>query len=403
MNRFGNSWQQQVDIKLDRILNDLDFVKNRSAVYLGRNEALTYLADETPIFVNTDDFGCPLNCINGGQYEEDNFSVLLSFRKPGLSMLDVGANLGIYSLRLAKYARKDNIYCFEPNPRIRKLLSRSVFLNGYNDRILIYPYAASDRESVAFLNVPAEHAGGASLEGAGGHALGLQVDVRRIDDLLPESCACGLIKLDVEDHELHALRGMRAILERSSNAVVMFEKLGQYSGTERELLDFFSGLGWSIYAIKGRKLIQTDYSLFAASNGYFIASLPSVVNEEGLSRDFFYIYPDDLNVIEGSVVAGMLQLDKPIHAGSVVFHGPYWSMPRGDYRITMTGKVNSDFALDICERFRYKVHVVEMGPEKMEAELAIHRDLVKFELVMRPVKDGNFNCSFGAIKIEKLG
>lgn len=398
-----NAWEKNVDIKLDRILNDIEFIKNRAAIYLGRNEALTYLADETPIFINTDDFGCPLNFINGGQYEEDYFRVFLSFRKPGLPMLDIGANLGVYSLRMASYMRRDSIYSFEPIPRIRNLFSRSAFLNGFSGRIKIYPYAVSDKEGVATLTVPDEHAGGASLEGVGGDASGISVDVKRLDDLFPEDLICGLVKLDVEGHELLALRGMRGILARSMNAIVMFEKLAVNSGIEGELYEYFQQLGWCIYLINGRSLLKADLSTFTATGGYFIAAFPSVVNEEGLNRDFFHIYPSDLNVIEGSVNSGILQVDKKISAGSVVFHGPYWWLPRGYYRMTINGKVESKFTLDICERFGYKTNVLELGPEKLATEFPVARDLIKFELVMRPTRNEKFVANISSIKLERIG
>lgn len=398
-----DEWKKNVDLKLDRILNDIDFIKNRVAIYLGRNEALTYLADETPIFINTDDFGCPLNFINGGLYEEDYFRVLLSFRKPGLPMLDIGANLGVYSLRMANYMRRGNIYSFEPIPRIRNLFSRSVFLNGYTDRIAIYPYALSDKEGEATLSVPCGHAGGASLGGVGGDATGITVDVKRLDDLFPEDFSCGLIKLDVEGHELHVLRGMRNILARSKDAVAVFEKLAVNSGIESDLYEYFQQLGWGIYLIKGRSLLKVDLATFAEVGGYFVATRPSVVDEEGLSRDFFYIFPSDLNVIEGHVNSGLLQIDKMLSAGSVVFHGPYWWLPRGYYRIAINGHVSSAFTLDICERFGYKTGVLELGPGNLTAEFPVARDLIKFELVMRPAHGKRLIANISGIKLERIG
>lgn len=396
-------WLRTIDVKLDRILNEIEFVKNRTAIYLGRNEALTYLADETPIFVNTDDFGCPLNFINGGLYEEDYYRVFLSFRKPNLPMLDVGANLGVYSIRMASHMRKEKIYSFEPIPKIQNLFSRSVYLNGFSDRISIHPYAVSDRDGSATLNVPEEHTGGASLEVTGGRENAISVEVRCLDQLLPEDFVCGLVKLDVEGHELHSLRGMRNILARSKDAMVMFEKLVANSGIEADLLEYFQQLGWSIYLIDGRRLLKTDLSDFAATGGYFVASLPSVVNEEGLNRDFFYIYPSDLNVIEGFINSGMLHVDKVMSAGSLVFYGPYWWLPRGYYRMTINGKIDSAFTLDICERFGYKMSTLELGPSRLTTEFPVYRDLNKFELVMRPARNGNFVANINSIKLERIG
>jgi hypothetical protein len=50
------------------------------------------------MFVNCNDFGCPVNLINGGRYEEENLEVLLSFVTPDTVFIDVGANVGFYAL-----------------------------------------------------------------------------------------------------------------------------------------------------------------------------------------------------------------------------------------------------------------------------------------------------------------
>lgn len=397
------TWRQSIDIKLDRILNDLDFVKNRSTIYLGLNEALTYLADETPIFINTDDLGCPINFINGGHYEEDYFRVFQSFRKPGLPMLDVGANLGVYSLRMASCMRKDRIYAFEPIPRIRNLFSRSAFLNGFTDRITTYPFAVSDKDGIATLNVPGEHAGGASLEASGAGTNGFSVEVKRIDDLFPDDFVCGLVKLDVEGHELHALRGMRSILARSTDAIVMFEKLSTHSGIEKDIFDYFEQLGLGIYEIQGRKLVKVDQDSFESSGGYFLAVRPSLVDAEKENRDFFHIYPIDLNIIYGSVIDELYFVDNQIAAGSVVFHGPYWWLPRGYYRMTINGEIDSRVTIDLCERFGYKISSFDLEPNKLSVDFPVQRDLIKFEVVMRATTDSKLLASIKNIKFEKIG
>ena len=400
---FSKSWESGVDIKLDRLLSEIEFIKNRTAIYLGRNEALTYLSDETPIFVNTDDYGCPLNFINGGKYEEDYHRVFLSFRKPGLAILDIGANLGVYSLRMATYMRAGEIHAFEPIPRIRNLFSRSVFLNGFHDRIKIYPYAVSDRVGNALLSVPEDHAGGAFLNSNEGESIGISVEVKCLDDLLPSHLVCGLVKIDVEGHELHALKGMHGLLTRSPNAVVLFEKLASNSGIENDIYEFFQQLGWSIYGIDRCKLFKFDLSDFKASGGYFVASLNSNIDEEGLDRDFFHIYPSDLNIMEGHLDLGVLKIDKQLASGSVIFHGPYWWLPRGYYRLTVNGEINSKVTLDVCERFGYKTAMLELEPNRLTVDFLVHRDLIKFELVMRATTNNNLVANMRSIKLEKIG
>jgi len=170
------------DIKrrLDRLQNDMDFVKNHMSSYLGDGTGLTHLIDETPIYINTNDFGCPANFINGGRYEEDYLFVLASFRTPSSVFLDIGANLGVFSLRMAPLVRNGRIFAFEPNPSIRELLMRSVHLNGLGALISIQPVGASDTDRRLVLSVPQGHAGGGRVVSPGGDFSGLDTGVRKI-------------------------------------------------------------------------------------------------------------------------------------------------------------------------------------------------------------------------------
>lgn len=400
MSALTVTWQIEIERKLDRLLNDLDFIKNRVATYLGRNEALTYLIDETPIFVNTDDVGCPLNFLNGRRYEEEYFSVLLSFRKPRSNFLDIGANLGVYSLRMGGYLRRGTIKAFEPIARVRDLLSRSVFLNGYDSFVTVQPYALSDQNGEATLSIPAGHAGGASLSEES--ASGEKVQIRKLDDLVDDRFVCDMVKLDVEGHEFHAMRGMRQVMERSPNSVVMFEKLAASSGIESPVLDYAGMLSWSIYHIQGTKLIKCDVSTFRDSGGYFVAGRNEVIEKDGIERAFFDIYPDDFNVLSGDVIAGVMHVRAKLPKGTLIFHGPYWFLSRGYYRMTIDGEIDGVFDLDLTERFGYKVLGLELKSNFTSIDFSIYRDLCKFELVLR-VREECSTIQLNKIRFTRLG
>ncbi|MGH9476357.1 MAG: FkbM family methyltransferase [Terriglobales bacterium] len=394
------AWQKSVDARMDRILNELDFIKNRTAVYLGGNEALTWLADETPIFINTDDSGCPMNFLNGGRYEEDNFSLLLSYRKPGDTFLDIGGNLGVFSLRMAPYLRQGKILAFEPQTRMRNLFSRSVFLNGYGDKITVHPWAVSDGEGEAELNIPAEAAGGASLENPSGQ--GERVQLHRLDDQVPEGFTCDLVKIDVEGHELHALRGMQRVLRRSPSVVVLFEKLTPDLGNEAELMAFAEDLGWTIYGIGDGFITPVTLETFRRQGGYFAAGRAEVMTAGGVRRNLLDIYPGDLNVLQGDMEAGRLRISAAAsRSGTVLFHGPYWFVPRGYYLLSLEGEIEGKFQLDIQERFGYKLGGFELHPGQMAMDLQVQRDLVRFELVLKSLGGGTL--AMERIRLVKLG
>lgn len=393
----------EINIKLDRILNELEFIKNRTSTYLGNREVLSYLIDETPVFVNSNDSGCPINFMNGGAYEEDYFMTLLSFRKPGSALLDIGANLGYYSLRFSNYFRKSKIHAFEPNPRMRALFSKSAFLNGFSEIITIHPYAVSDKEGVLFLAVPEDHAGGASLTESGDNANCVNVDIKNLDSYFDPTFTCGLVKLDVEGHELQALRGMQSILERSNQCALIFEKLSPNSGIEDEMNEILSRIGWSVFLIEGTKLRSVDVSEFKSTGGYFIAAPLGYVEKDGMNRNFFDIFPSDLNNIEGEIKNQEFTYAGTLKSGSVIVHGPYWYLPKGYYRISLDAAFDAPLTIDVCERFGYKVAEFTLSPKTFSHDVAIPRDLQKFELVIRSKNNTSARINLRKIRFSRIG
>lgn len=387
--------------RMDRMQSDLDFVKNHMASYLGNGTGLTHLIDETPIYVNTDDFGCPANFINGGRYEEDYYQVLASFRKPDSVFLDIGANLGVFSLRMAPLLRKGHVYAFEPNAQIHELLSRSIHLNGLKHLVQVLKVGASDHNAELLLAVPEGHAGGASVVALDSHLAGQKIAVRRIDEVLADLPVFSLAKIDVEGHELQALRGMMGLLKRSPAATILFEKLSARSGVEADLLDLLHSVGMLVYRIDGVTLVPADLQMFEASEAYFLAAKPLALGGE-LNRNFLTIYPADVYAIACEQSAAALSFHGEVEANTVVFHGPYWYLPRGSYHLQIAGKVSSGLKLQIAEKFGYPVAEFEASPARTSLDFIVERDLTQFEIVGR-APGGSLSFDIESLRLTRLG
>lgn len=378
----GISPLDTLDIKkrLDRLQSDVDFIKNHMSSYLGNGTGLTHLIDETPIYINTDDFGCPANFINGGRYEEEYYAVLASFRKPDSIFLDIGANLGVFSLRLAPLIRKGKALAFEPNNTIRELFKRSVHLNGWKDLITVFEYGVSDQDQRLVLAVPEGHAGGASLQPAG--SKGVEIEVRRLDELLFNMGHFDIAKIDVEGHELEALRGMTRLLRQSPGAVVLFEKLVAHSGIEADIVQLFATAEMAVYRVDGLTLTKVNLAQFADSEAYFLAARPSTIGND-FERNFLRIYPDDLHVIEGSVLQDRLVIESSVPEGALLFHGPYWFLPRGAYTMHVDADIEGEVSIAATEKFGYPVQEFVVSGPSRSFDFIVDRDLTHFEIVGR--------------------
>lgn len=384
----------------ERLQNDVEFVKNHISSYLGNGTGLTHLIDETPIYINTNDFGCPANFINGGRYEEEYFAVLASFRRPDSVFLDIGSNLGVFSLRMAPLLRHGKIHAFEPNDAIRQLFARSIHLNGIKHQINLYGVGVSDSDQRLSLSVPEGHAGGGSLAALDGEAAGMAIEVRRLDGLLPD-VSFDIAKIDVEGHELQALRGMTDMLRRSGNAVLLFEKLNANSGIESDLMDLFAAVGMSVYRIDGVTLTPVDLPQFSASEAYFLAARPAVIGEE-LTRNFIALYPDDLYAVAATVQGGRLMADGAPEPGTLLFHGPYWYLPRGSYRVTVDGEIEGEFSLAMAEKFGYPVEAFVVSAQTRSFNVVVERDLTHFEVVGRALS-GRLAIGLDSIRFTRIG
>lgn len=164
-----------------------------------------------------------------GVYDLTVAETLARLADPGETAVDAGANVGLMSNLLA-YAvgASGRVVSFEPHPLIFDTLTRNITrwrtVEGIN---VIEPVqaAVSTTEGVLPLGIDpatfAENKGTASLEE---HASADSIDVRTISLDRELSSGIDVLKLDVEMHELEALRGAQALLSGRLLRDILFEE-----------------------------------------------------------------------------------------------------------------------------------------------------------------------------------
>jgi hypothetical protein len=96
-------------------------------------------------------------------YEKRERKLFCSALKPGDTVLDVGANIGIYTLLACKH--KARIFSIEADPLNARALQKHIELNHFEDRVSVYEMAATRREENLFLYRNPHNCGGSSLFG----------------------------------------------------------------------------------------------------------------------------------------------------------------------------------------------------------------------------------------------
>ena len=187
--------------------------------------------------------------------------------------LDVGANIGWYSLILDRIAgaARARIYAFEPDPENFALLEENVRRNGAR-RVHPVRRGAAEAAGTSALHL----FGGANR---GRHSMlpihdGESIEIRTVslDEFWAER-ALGervprFVKMDIEGYELAALKGARGLLSRCP--LVMFEYSPRYMAAAglapAELLDLMLGHGYSPRVLEAGTLVAAEPAALLASD-----------------------------------------------------------------------------------------------------------------------------------------
>jgi FkbM family methyltransferase len=150
-----------------------------------------------------------------GALEPPKLKWITRLARPGDVVLDLGANIGYYTLHLARLVGPEGrVYAFEPDPTNRTLLRHNVACNGYTNVELVGK-AVSDRTGEAQLYRCADDQGDHHLYDSGEPRPTLAVEAVALDDHFANYQArLDLLKIDVRGAEGAALRGMKALLQR---------------------------------------------------------------------------------------------------------------------------------------------------------------------------------------------
>jgi FkbM family methyltransferase len=206
----------------------------------------------------------------GGIYERSTARALTKLITPSALVLDIGANIGAHTLRLAKLVGPHGrVLAFEPTDFAFGKLQRNLSLNpSLASRVSSFHcFLAGNGEAA----VPdAIYSSWPLVGGTELHAkhLGREMrtdlaKARSLDSVLAENAGCSvqLVKLDVDGYECQVLRGATQLLRVDRPIFVM--ELAPYVLEERgsslaELLSFFVPNGYELYSEEADKRLPSN-------------------------------------------------------------------------------------------------------------------------------------------------
>jgi len=203
-----------------------------------------------------------MNVERTGEYP---FLDKLSLKK-GDVVLDIGGNIGKYSLHLKQQYPEAEIFAFEPNPASFSKLSEQANIKGFK----AFNFGFSDKEGTATIYDTVEKSGSAHaslypevIKDLHKTTLKpVEIELKKLDDFLEEQKIerIALLKIDTEGHELTILKGASNAIRQGKIERIHFEFNEMNLISKSTMYDFYQLLGnnFELYRILPQGLLPLE-------------------------------------------------------------------------------------------------------------------------------------------------
>lgn len=185
-----------------------------------------------------------------GVFEREELTAVIGYLKSNKlvkgAALDIGANIGNHSLFFSRYYER--VYCFEPNPRTFQLLKMNGSLVNNIECINV---GLSDFEGKGILSNNPSNMGAASLAINSGTNQSNQheIELRTLDSFSDiYSHGIGLIKIDVEGHELAVLKGAEKFINKNRPTILFEQHLTEFKDGKSPIVEYLKTIGYKRFA-----------------------------------------------------------------------------------------------------------------------------------------------------------
>lgn len=207
-----------------------------------------------------------------GSLEFSEMAFLLHLIRDNDLFVDVGANIGAYSI-LASRVRGAQSIAVEPASSTINVLTLNIAVNSINERVTVVPCALSDTERTGYITSDLDTVNKllCTNESVKNRE---QVNIRTLDSVVGESSPI-LVKIDVEGHEHSVLSGATRMLSRPAPFALIIEP------NDDQVPGFLGRYGFSRYYYDPFKRsldpIESSPNRYGQSNDLYIRNLEEVM------------------------------------------------------------------------------------------------------------------------------
>jgi len=203
--------------------------------------------------------------------DRDKIRLIKTHVKPGMKVLDIGANIGFYTSFLSKLVGKGGtVYAFEPDEDNFKYLER---LTKNLANVKLANVACGEKSGVTYLYKSQEMNIDHQVYDSGESREKITVKIVSLDDYLQnEKDGIGFVKMDVQGYEYHVFRGMKKVIARSKEMFIISELspycLKKAGASAEAYLSEVKLAGFDVKVLSKDEI--SDYSSYAEDKWFYV-------------------------------------------------------------------------------------------------------------------------------------
>jgi FkbM family methyltransferase len=203
-----------------------------------------------PLLTNVHDNGIGTSLFFQDRYAQARVSQIQEVVKEGDVVIDIGANIGYFTILLAKLVGPEGrVYAFEPDPRSFRLLRRTIKKNGWS-HVIAEQKAVSNKAGEILLYQTPSWTSNALVPGRENIST-VRVPVITLDDTICEPV--DFIKMDTDGSEPLIIQGAKKLISQSPNLKMLVEyepeNLKRYLNNPLDIIDIAKQHGLKLTAI----------------------------------------------------------------------------------------------------------------------------------------------------------
>ncbi len=230
-------------------------ISDDSVIITSRNNSIKMVCDKEDRRI------APIEILNFGYYEKTDFDMVMNIVDGCSTVFDIGANIGWYSLNIAKRIKSAKVLSFEPVPKTFNYLKRNVELNQINNiEIFNFGFSYEEKEiEFYYYNEGSGNASFANLSDAE-NIQKIKCMVKKLDNFVFENdYSVDFLKCDVEGAELLVFKGGIETIKRDK-PIIFTEMLRKWSAKfnyhPNEIIKLLADEGYRIFTAKQNRLME---------------------------------------------------------------------------------------------------------------------------------------------------